>query len=342
MNLADMLDGEPLDEPTQATPRPPVISVSLIAPNPDNPRGAVDLDDDDFHELVLSVQEVGIISPLTVCTTEAFLRHNPAHAAALRASTYVVVAGHRRLAAAQEAWLKEVPAYVNDSAAEDPLVWAVAENLLRVGLNPIQEAQALRVLTDPPPAGRGMAQTKAARGIGKTQGFVSQRIALLNLDPALQAKIASGELGLKAARSYVSLPREQQMAAYEAQASGYYPVMDSARAQPSEKVVAAEPVAAASVQPDPETYYPVMESEPSPVPDAPAPAPTQAAAQRAAGATKVADAAGVPEPRTAQGTNAVRDVDWHDVPAFADAIRRVLTQDQIGELAEALINNLGG
>ncbi|MCC9311949.1 ParB/RepB/Spo0J family partition protein [Kitasatospora sp. RB6PN24] len=354
-----MLDGEPLDEPTKASPRPPVLSIAQIAPNPDNPRGEIDQEDEEFYDLVASVREVGIISPLTVCTTEAFIRHNPAHAKALSGYEYVVVAGHRRLAAAYDAYMKEVPAYVNDAAAEDPLVWAVAENLLRVGLTPIQEAQALRVLTDPPPAGRGMAQSKAARGIGKTQGFVSQRIALLNLIPELQEKVASGELGLKAARAFVSLPPDQQMAAYEKQTSGapssdHYPVMDAgpspqpapqaSLAQPADDQALAEPALAA---PPATGHYPVIGARAA----APASgaatgtATTEKAAPVLTGDAAVSPVSAVPEQRAAQGARTaaddVRDVDWHDIPEFAVAISQVLSAEEIGALAETLINNLG-
>ncbi|MCU7827414.1 ParB/RepB/Spo0J family partition protein, partial [Kitasatospora sp. DSM 101779] len=164
---------------------------------------------------VTSIGGVGVITPLTVCSSAAFLKHHPQHAEAVAGRQYVVVAGHRRLEAARQAGLTEVPAFVNDDAAEDPLVFAVAENLLRVGLSPIQEAEALRVLTDKPPAGRGMSQSKVAKGIGKTQAFVSQRIALLELVPELQQKVAAGELGIKAARAFTALPAAEQVAAYE-------------------------------------------------------------------------------------------------------------------------------
>jgi ParB family chromosome partitioning protein len=57
--------------------------------------------------------------------------------------------------------------------------------MLRVDLNPMEQARALQALTDMPPAGKGVSQRKVAAGIEKTQAFVSQRIALLSLTPEL-------------------------------------------------------------------------------------------------------------------------------------------------------------
>ncbi|MFJ9447133.1 ParB/RepB/Spo0J family partition protein [Kitasatospora sp. NPDC101235] len=343
-----MLDGEPLDEPTHAAPRPPIVGIGEIAPNPGNPRGQIDETDQEFLDLAGSIETVGVITPLTLCSASAFLKHNPEYAPQVGNRLYVVVAGHRRLAAAMRAGLREVPAYVNDEAAPDPLVWAVAENLLRVGLDPIQEAEALRVLTDPPPRGRGMAQTKVAKGIGKTQGFVSQRIALLNLVPELRAKVASGELGLKAARAFVALPKDDQPAAYSASLGPVEdrPVSEASQGrsaepkQPAPQPRSAEPAAAARL-PQPSTkattaspaedYYPVMDKE--------APATAGTGQQVSAPAAAVASAT-LPEPREPLASPAPLDVDWHDVTAFAAAITAVLHKREAYALAEALIENL--
>ncbi|MFF4384560.1 ParB/RepB/Spo0J family partition protein [Kitasatospora sp. NPDC001547] len=344
VNLADMLDGEPLDEPTHAAPRPPVLNVTQIAHNPDNPRGVIDETDQEFLDLATSVESVGVITPLTVCTATAFLRHNPQHAKKIAGRQYVVVAGHRRLEAARRAGLTEVPAFVNENAAEDPLVWAVAENLLRVGLTPIQEAHTLRVLTDKPPAGRGMSQSKVAKGIGKTQAFVSFRIALLGLVPELQAKVASGELGVKAARAYTSLPAEEQLSTYEASLAKP-PVASAPAGRP-----AVPPVSSGKDLP----ATPPPAADPAPRPADPAPVPPAPRLESPVGATAdsrtptpqetavvVADSGGVPEPRAPHAEPAsIPDVDWHDIDAFARAVRSVLDKTEVYELAEALIDSL--
>lgn len=217
VNLADMLEGEPLDEPTEAAQRHPDIHLALgeLAFNPENPREVIDRTDPEFQELLASVTEIGVIAPVTVCTVAAFVKHHPRHAGVLEGAGYVVVAGHRRIEASRLAKRDRIPAMVNDDAAVDPLVWAIAENMLRVDLNPMEQARALQALTDKPPAGKGVSQRKVAAGIGKTQAFVSQRIALLSLTPELQALVASGKLGVKSAREYAALPLDEQAGAYK-------------------------------------------------------------------------------------------------------------------------------
>ncbi|MFC7968115.1 ParB/RepB/Spo0J family partition protein [Streptomyces cinereoruber] len=185
------------------------VPLSELSPNPDNPRTSDDTDRDGLRE---SVAELGVIQALTVSTRDAFVRHHPQHAGTPLAR-YVVIAGHRRLSAAQAAGHEDAPVIVEDRAAENPLVWAVAENVQRVGLNPMEQARALRVLTDPPPAGRGMGQAAVARGIGKSQGFVSQRISLLRLVTDLQEQVLDGTMKVKRGLLVARLPAEEQTAA---------------------------------------------------------------------------------------------------------------------------------
>ncbi|WP_424864057.1 ParB/RepB/Spo0J family partition protein [Streptomyces sp. MMS24-I29] len=201
------------------------VSVADLSPNPDNPRGDIDPNDPEFQGLKKSVSSIGVAQALTVCTREAFVAHHPQHAEAVN-RRYVVVAGHRRLHAAWLAGCEDVPVLVNDDAAENPLVWAVAENLQRVGLNAMQEARTLSVLTLKPPAGQGLSQTMVASGIGKTQGFVSQRVALLKLVPQLQELVLTGALKVKRAALLAKLPSDEQEAAEQA-LHGLVPALQS-------------------------------------------------------------------------------------------------------------------
>ncbi|MEV0097361.1 ParB/RepB/Spo0J family partition protein [Streptomyces sp. NPDC050738] len=194
-----------------ATSRVPLADLS---PNPDNPRGVIDAKDPDFEGLSKSVASLGVVQALTVCTREAFLRHHPQHAGVIT-RMYVVIAGHRRLQAAWLAGCADVPVLVNDEAAENPLMWAVAENLQRVGLNPMQEARSLSGLVEVPPNGKGLSQTAVANGIGKTQGFVSQRMALLKLTAPIQDLVLAGELKVKRGVLLAKLASDEQQPAEE-------------------------------------------------------------------------------------------------------------------------------
>ncbi|OIV37102.1 hypothetical protein BIV57_12745 [Mangrovactinospora gilvigrisea] len=213
-SLADLL-GQ-VDAPDTATESAGRVPVGELAPNPDNPRGAIDASSPDFVELCTSIESLGVVQALTVCTAEAFLAHHPEHTDVVGDAAYVVVAGHRRLEAARLAGVEDIPVSVDDRAAENPLVWAVAENLQRVGLSPLQEAQTLRVLTDRAPAGQGMSQAAAAKAIGKTQPFVSGRLALLKLAPEVQELIERGEVRVKRGGLLAKLPLSDQVAAEQA------------------------------------------------------------------------------------------------------------------------------
>lgn len=192
------------------------IDLKKIADNPENPRGAIDTSDEEFLDLVNSIREIGVTSPISVCNAAAFLKHHEQHRDAVGSADYVLLAGHRRTLAAPLAGRTTVPAQIDDAGAENPLVWALAENGLRVGLNPIQQAQALKKLTDKPPAGRGLSQGKVAKSIGKSQPYISMLTSLLNLLPELQGLVARGELIQREARPIARLPRDEQWAAYEA------------------------------------------------------------------------------------------------------------------------------
>jgi ParB/RepB/Spo0J family partition protein len=88
-----------------------------------NPRS--DFADEQMEELVESVRQHGIITPLTLAPD---------------GDGFVIVAGERRYHAAKQAKLKEVPVQVRD-ADGDALTLAVAENVIRTDLNPVEEAR---------------------------------------------------------------------------------------------------------------------------------------------------------------------------------------------------------
>ncbi|AEW98995.1 ParB/RepB/Spo0J family partition protein [Streptantibioticus cattleyicolor] len=216
VNLADMLDGEPLEEATEAPPKSDVhLPLAEITDNPENPRGEIDESDDEFRSLVESISEIGVTSPISVCNAEAFLRHHPEHRAVIADAKYVLLAGHRRVHAARIAKRTDVPGFIDDAGARDPLLWALAENGLRQNLNPIQQAEALYRLTEKPPIGKGLSQAKVAKAIGRTQPYISQMLLLRKLVPELQELVVTGVLGVKDARAFARMPTEDQVDAYQ-------------------------------------------------------------------------------------------------------------------------------
>ncbi|MCM8783856.1 MAG: ParB/RepB/Spo0J family partition protein [Candidatus Omnitrophica bacterium] len=145
-----------------------------------------------MRELMASIREKGIIQPIIV-------RRTPAG--------YELIAGERRLKAAQELGLTQVPAIIKDIKEEvDLLELALIENLQREDLNPIEEAQAFKRLMEE----FGMAQEKIAQIVGKEVVSIVNKLRLLKLPLPVQEKIIQGELSEGHGRAILSLPEPQE------------------------------------------------------------------------------------------------------------------------------------
>jgi ParB family chromosome partitioning protein len=108
-----------------------MVPLAKIKPRPDfNPRR--EFGDEQMAELVASVKRHGIITPLTLAPD---------------GDGFAIIAGKRRYRAAKAARLKEVPAQVREADGE-ALSLAVAENVIRADLNPVEEAEAYHRLLD--------------------------------------------------------------------------------------------------------------------------------------------------------------------------------------------------
>ncbi|MDN4174754.1 ParB/RepB/Spo0J family partition protein [Nocardioides sp. SOB77] len=151
------------------------VRVGDVHPDPDNPRDRLE----GIEELAESITGVGLLQPIVV------RRH---------AGRLVILAGHRRHAALKLLGWSEVPVIIKPDMAPDHVLAAMlVENGQRAGLDPIEEARALKRLeTD-----HGTrTHTQLASLIGRTQVHVSGRLALLDLPPADQDAIRAGELNL--------------------------------------------------------------------------------------------------------------------------------------------------
>lgn len=145
------------------------VPIGYIEFNPDNPRA----DLGDLADLADSISRVGILQPVTV---------RPAR------GRYQLISGHRRVAAASVAGLSSVPAIVRDDLA-DPFVVALVENLHRLDLNPIDEAEAFDRL-----AGDGWSVQAIAEALSVSESQVYMKMRLLELPPTVRRQIRSGEL----------------------------------------------------------------------------------------------------------------------------------------------------
>lgn len=182
----------------------PRLRVDQLARNPYNPREELKA----IEEMADSLTGRGVIQPLTVVTRQAFLEAHPDHDDALGPAEYVVVDGNRRLEGAKLAGLDDVPVHIDDALAENAdtlLETALTAAVQHENLDPLDEAKALQRLVEVHGSQRAV-----ARALGKSSGWVTQRLALLKLTPDLQKAVEDKSLPVEVARRVGQLPEQQQ------------------------------------------------------------------------------------------------------------------------------------
>jgi len=165
-------------------PAPTEIDIDRIKTNPVQPRFR--LDQSRLEELAASIRENGILQPVLVRPSK---------------DGYQLVAGERRLAAAQRAGLLRIPAVVREVPDERLLELALVENIQREQLNPIEEAQAYHNLMDT----LRMTQEELAARLGKERSTTANALRLLKLPAAVRTLVADGKLSPGHARALLSL-----------------------------------------------------------------------------------------------------------------------------------------
>ena len=165
--------------------------IEAIEPNPYQPRQG--FRDSELKELVSSVREKGIITPLLVSKRE---------------KGYRLIAGERRWRAARKAGLKRVPVVIRETTPLESLELALIENIHRKDLNPIEEAMAYkRWLED-----ANMTQEALAQRLGKERSTITNILRLLNLPQIVQKDLIDEKLSMGHARVLAGLksPEEQR------------------------------------------------------------------------------------------------------------------------------------
>ena len=164
------------------------VKISHIARNPNQPRKYFDADA--IGQLAESIRQYGVLNPLTVRRT---------------GEGYELIAGERRLRAAKQAGLQEVPCIVMSATEQDSSALALVENLQRRDLDFFEEAWGFKKLIDT----FGLTQEEAARKVGKTQSAVANKLRLLKLSPQNIQMIRDGNLTERHARALLRLSDEQ-------------------------------------------------------------------------------------------------------------------------------------
>ena len=163
------------------------ISISSIVPNKNQPRKF--FEKESLDELTKSIKERGIIQPLIIRKSEN------------QDDKFELIAGERRLQAAQAAGLHEVPVVILEADNLKSLELAIIENVQRKDLSPIEEAESYKSLIE----NFGYDQEKVSQFIGKSRPYISNSLRLLTLPEKLIELVRKNKISQGHAKILIGL-----------------------------------------------------------------------------------------------------------------------------------------
>ena len=170
------------------------FDIKNITPNPYQPR--MKIDPEDLIDLAESIREKGVIQPLIITKDE-------------NSDKYFLIAGERRLKAAQLAGLKRVPVVIKDSSPQEMLELALIENIQRQDLNALEEASAFKQLQDD----FNLKHSEIAKKVGLSRVAVTNKIRLLKLPDQVKEYVLGEEISEGHARAILGLKDDQSISA---------------------------------------------------------------------------------------------------------------------------------
>jgi ParB family chromosome partitioning protein len=170
---------------------PHTLKLSQLQPGKYQPRTR--MDEGSLYELAESIKAQGVMQPVLVRSVGG--------------DRYEVIAGERRTRAAKLAGLDEVPVLVRDVPDEAAAAMALIENIQREDLNPLEEAQGLKRLTDE----FGLTHEMAAQAVGRSRSAASNLLRLLNLTEPVQQMLMAGDIDMGHARALLPLEGAHQI-----------------------------------------------------------------------------------------------------------------------------------
>ena len=178
------------------------LRIAEVEPNTQQPRRA--FDEESLVNLAESIRLHGVLQPLLV-------RRLPT-------GYYQILAGERRWRAARLADLTEIPAIVLEADDRNAAELALIENLQREDLNPMEEAEGFRMLTE----NYGLTQEEVGARVGRSRPAVANSLRLLGLPEPVRASVRDGRLSAGHARAILSLshPPLMEKAANTAMSQG--------------------------------------------------------------------------------------------------------------------------
>ena len=164
------------------------INIDSISPNPYQARTV--WNEQELSELTESIKANGIIQPIVVRPI---------------GTGFQLIAGERRLRAAELASLTSIPALVRRASDEQLHEWALVENIHRVDLNPIERAKAYHEYIST----FSLTQAEAAERLGEDRSVVANYIRLLDLPHEIKQMLAENKLSMGHARAILALPTDE-------------------------------------------------------------------------------------------------------------------------------------
>ena len=166
------------------------INIDSIEANPDQPRKI--FDPTSLQELADSIALHGVIMPIVVNKN---------------GNKYMIIAGERRWRASRLAGLKTVPTIVKEYTERQVKEISLIENLQREDLNPIEAANAMKLLMEE----YNITQEELAERIGKSRSAIANTLRLLTLDQGVIDLVATNQLSQGHARALITLPKNEQL-----------------------------------------------------------------------------------------------------------------------------------
>jgi ParB family chromosome partitioning protein len=177
------------DDGTRMLGRVAEVAIERIRPNPYQPRQ--EFNDETLDELAASIEELGVIQPITVRS--------------LGDGQFEIISGERRLRAARRAGIERLPAFIRKASSEEMLEMALVENVQREELNPIEVALGYQRLMEE----CGLTQEEVSEKVSKSRATVSNFLRLLRLPPRVQAALRDKEVAMGHARALIAMDDEE-------------------------------------------------------------------------------------------------------------------------------------
>jgi len=211
-----------------------ILPISKLTPNPFQPRKQ--FDDEGLEELAASIREKGILQPILVRR---------------QGDAYQIIAGERRFRASQLAGKDTIPALIRDQVTDREMREdALIENIIRVQLNAIEEAEAYQELI----LSCGYTHEQLSERLGRSRPTITNSLRLLKLHDEIRQLVVTGDLSAGHARVLAPLSEDRQLHLGRQALANHWSVrtleQESGAAAPEKKKPAAKPASPAD---DPNT-----------------------------------------------------------------------------------------